>query len=105
LGLLGAVDAAAAEAWYRRAASQGHVGSIVLLATAIEAIEEPSPEQLSEAFGLWLAAASAGDPLAQSRVARCYRDGRGCEADLERALQWMRRAEAGVTDSGVERGS
>jgi TPR repeat protein len=93
LGLSGVVDHAAAEAWYRRAASQGHIGSIVLLASAIDTIEQPSPEQQAEAFGLWLAAASAGDTFAQSRVARCYRDGRGCEPDLVMALEWMRRAE------------
>jgi TPR repeat protein len=92
---LGPVDHAAAEAWYRRAASQGHLGSIVLLASAIDTIEQPTAEQLAEAFGLWLAAASAGDPSAQNCVARCYRDGTGCAADLEMALKWMRRAETG----------
>jgi len=94
LGLLGSVDHASAEVWYRRAASQGHLGSIVLLASAIDAITEPSAQQQAEAFGLWLAAASAGDSFAQMRVACCYRDGQGCEPDLEMALQWMRSAEA-----------
>ena len=98
LGLFGAEDFATAETWYRRAASQGHLGSILLLATAIDAMEAPSAEVRAEAFGLWMAAASMGDPQAQFQVGRCYRDGAGCAADLETAARWFLAAQ----DSGSE---
>jgi TPR repeat protein len=94
LGLFKDVDYAAAEEWYRRAASQGHVGSIVLLASAIDSLEDASDATREEAFGLWLAAASAGNVLAQFTVGLRYRDGVGCATDLALATRWLLAAEA-----------
>ena len=90
LGLLGPEDFAAAESWYRRAAAGGHVGCIVLLASAIDAMDQPTQATRAEAFGLWLAAASAGDALAKAHVARCYRDGIGVARDASAAARWLR---------------
>jgi TPR repeat protein len=89
LGLFGEPNFADAEIWYRQAAAQGHVGSLVLLATAIDSVEAPSPELEAGAFGLWLAAASAGDAEAEYQVGVRYRDGRGCEKDAETARRWL----------------
>jgi TPR repeat protein len=70
------------------------VGAIVLLAAAIDSIEEPTVEQQAESFGLWLAAAAEGEALAERRVGECYRDGVGCERNPDVALQWLTAAAA-----------
>jgi TPR repeat protein len=70
------------------------VGSVLLLAAAIDAMDPASAETRAEAFGLWLAAAAAGEVVAMSHVGQCYRDGVGVDADLEAAAAWYRRAAA-----------
>jgi TPR repeat protein len=92
LGLVGPPDFAEAEIWYRRAAVQGHAGAIALLAAAIENSGDLTPDAQAELFGLWLAAASAGDIHAQYAVGQCYREGRGCAADAAAARDWFERA-------------
>jgi TPR repeat protein len=89
LGLVGPADLVEAEAWYRLAAAQGHVGAIVLLATAIESSGELGPEAQAELFGLWLAAAAAGNADAQYKAACCYLTGSGCTADPALAARWL----------------
>jgi len=92
LGLVGPPDALAAEEWYAKAAAQGHVGTIALLASAIDTNDELDPDAQRELLGLWLVAASAGDAPAQIRVGHCYLDGRGCEADTQIAARWFQAA-------------
>jgi TPR repeat protein len=89
LGLVGPADFPEAEAWYRLAAAQGHVGAIIILATAMENTPDLSAEGRSEMFGLWLAAASAGNAEAQYGVACCYLEGRGCETDAGSAARYL----------------
>ena len=65
-----------------------------MLATAIETGGELAAEALTELFGLWLAAASAGDAHAQFKVASCYLEGNGCTADPALGAEWLQRAAA-----------
>lgn len=89
LGLVGPSDWQSAEAWYCKAAAQNHVGSILLLADALSSTKPHTQETLSEIFGLWLAAASNGNGLAQRNVGICYLHGRGCPEDPIAAVQWL----------------
>jgi TPR repeat protein len=88
----GAVDPpdwVSAEWWYRRAAAQNHTGALMILAEALTAAEPNTQETLAEVFGLWLAAASNGNAVAQRKVGMCYLDGRGCPEDPVAAAQWF----------------
>jgi TPR repeat protein len=89
LGLVQEPDLEAAEQWYRKAASQGHVGSIALLASAVDSMDSLSADAQTEILGMWLVAASAGDTVAQIRVGECYLEGRGCAANAETAAHWF----------------
>jgi TPR repeat protein len=90
--LAGPRDLESAEVWYRKAAAQNHMGAQLLLAEALTASHPPTEDGLAEIFGLWLAVAAAGNPVAQRNAAQCYLEGRGCEADPIAATRWFRAA-------------
>ncbi len=95
LGLMGAVNLVAAEHWYRKAAGQGHVTSLVELCLQLESSGASGEQHDREQFGLWLAAASAGNVLAQRRVAECYLEGKGCVRYPAEAVRWLTSAARG----------
>jgi uncharacterized protein len=88
-GLVDSPDWGMAEWWYRRAAEQNHTGALMVLAEAMSAAEPHTQEALAGIFGLWLAAASNGNPVAQRQVALCYLQGRGCAEDAVAAVHWL----------------
>ena len=49
-------------------------------------------EDLNEAFELASDFSTKGDPSATGRLARMYRDGKGVEKDLNKAIELMRQA-------------
>lgn len=51
-----------------------------------------TPESISEALDFGMPLAKAGVKELQYWVARCYRDGKGVEKDLDKAAEWMRKA-------------
>lgn len=51
-----------------------------------------TPESMSEAIEFGMPLAEAGVKELQCWIARCYRDGRGIEKDLDKAAEWMRLA-------------
>jgi hypothetical protein len=92
MGLVDEPNAAAAESWYRRAATQDHVGAQIMLATLLSAAEAPSAVTLEEIFNLWLASALTGNSLAQRNLAECFASGRGCATDAAAAVRWFQAA-------------
>ena len=57
--------------------------------------EQPANGELTRLFGLWLAAAEAGEPLAQRMVGDLYRQGAGVAASRPEAVRWLRLAAGG----------
>jgi len=92
LGLLDSPDPESAEHWYRRAAAQSHIGALLLLAEALSVSQTETPEVHAEIFGLWLAAASAGNAVAQRNVGLCYLSGSGCPIDPRAGVRWIESA-------------
>ncbi len=83
-----------AEMWYRKAAQQGHLGALTAYAGALQARGTRVEEDERQLFGLWLAAAQRGHPVAQRQVAHCYLEGLGCKAYPQAALRWLASAAA-----------
>ena len=51
-----------------------------------------TPESMTEALGFGMPLAESGVKELQGWIARCYREGRGVEKDLDKATEWMRKA-------------
>lgn len=51
-----------------------------------------TPESMSEAITFGLPLAENGVPEMQGWIARCYRDGKGVQKDLQKAIYWMQKA-------------
>ena len=51
-----------------------------------------TPESMSEAVGFVMPLAESGVRELQGWIARCYREGKGVEKDLDKAAEWMRKA-------------
>ena len=108
-----AKDYAAAIAWLRKAAKQGHLQAVQLLHLMYyldEGVPHPHSEtedrvldaqERAARFQWFLSAAGEGDPAAQYEVAKEYRFGLGAvEADREEAICWLRKAaEGGVYEA------
>jgi TPR repeat protein len=97
-GLIDPPDWAMAEWWYRRAAEQNHTGGLMVLAEAMSAADTHTQETLADIFGLWLAAASNGNAIAQRQAGLCYLYGKGCPEDPVAAVRWFTAA-AGQDDA------
>jgi len=91
-GLTEEANPETAESWYRRAATGGHVGALIVLATALASLQGRTAEQECELFGLWLAAAASGHPRGQREAGRCYLEGKGCAQDATAAARWFQSA-------------
>ena len=76
--------------WYTRAAQLGHIMSrdIVerLTGERVQIKEKESP------FQAYLRSAEKGDPDAMFIVGRCYQDGVGTEKDMDKAMEWLKKA-------------
>ena len=51
-----------------------------------------TPESISEALEIGMPLAESGVKELQGWVARCYREGKGVQKDLDKAAEWMRKA-------------
>ncbi|NCB44210.1 MAG: hypothetical protein EOM59_16575, partial [Clostridia bacterium] len=54
--------------------------------------ERGKPDDLKEAFDIAFSFAIEGDGGAMGRLAQMYRDGQGVERDLDKAIEWMKKA-------------
>ncbi|KAI9351147.1 hypothetical protein DFJ73DRAFT_831747 [Zopfochytrium polystomum] len=80
--------------WYRRAIEQGnHVRACNNLGEMYMTGKGVVRDDVA-GFNLFSRAARAGLPEAEYNIGRCYRDGRGCKADEDRAVLWFKKAEA-----------
>jgi len=77
-------DEAAAMAWFRKAAEQGHAGGQFSLASLYYARKEYGP-----AASWYRRAAEQGNALAQIRLARMYAEGPGLARDDVQAYKWF----------------
>jgi hypothetical protein len=77
-------DEAAAMAWFRKAAEQGHAGGQFSLASLYYARKEYGP-----AASWYRRAAEQGNALAQIRLARLYAEGPGLARDDVQAYKWF----------------
>ena len=82
-------DPAAAMDWYRRAAEGGFLPALSIVT---DEAASSTPEEQQRIFSLWLAAAEAGDGLAQRMVGDLTLRGVGTEASPDQAAAWLRRA-------------
>ncbi len=87
-GTLKDLDSAAE--WMRRAISNGSAIANNELFDILWNIG--TPESYKEAFEIASARAEQGDVHSMSRLARCYREGRGVNLDMEKANEWNRKA-------------
>ena len=74
-------DRTAAIGWFMRSADKGHQDAKARL-----------DELYDGSFYICMELANGGNPSAEFRLAKMYRDGNGVEADEEEALKWMRSA-------------
>jgi tetratricopeptide (TPR) repeat protein len=82
--------------WFRKSAEQGFVRAEVKLAEIAFA-----SRNLAEAFVWWQKAADGGDADAMFNVGSAYYAGRGVAKDLDKAIQYYRKArDAGNPDAG-----
>jgi TPR repeat protein len=77
-------DEAAAMAWFRKAAEQGHTGGQFSVASLYYARKEYGP-----AASWYRRAAEQGNALAQIRLARMYAEGPGLARDDVQAFKWF----------------
>ena len=76
--------------WMRKARSQGLRWADWELFDILWRID--TPESISEALEIGMPLAESGVKELQGWVARCYREGRGVQKDLDKAAEWMRKA-------------
>jgi TPR repeat protein len=87
------LDPVEAVAWYRKAASDGHVlaqhnlGNVHFAGTGVEQSD-------SLAVAWWLQAAQQGDAIPALRLGMMYEEGRGVAADLDEARRWYQESAA-----------
>lgn len=78
-----------------RAAGQGHIESIILLATSYERGWMSLPKDFSRAVSLYKKAANSGDIRAMGRLQRAYTKGElGLTIDTEQARYWEQKIKA-----------
>ena len=87
-------DEAAAMAWFRKAADQGHAGGQFSLASLYYARKEYGP-----AASWYRRSAEQGNALAQIRLARMYAEGPGLARDDVQAYRWFAVAATRGADS------
>lgn len=88
-GLGGVRDIEEAIHFYERAAEKGHAISMIELA---QLYQEPECRNYQKAFEWAQKGAAGGDPTGEFVLANLYFFGRGCEADMDKAMRYYRKA-------------
>lgn len=78
--------------WFRKAAENGNVESMMILSRAYEYGMYGVSQEDSQAAIWYTKAAERGNPIAQTKLGDCFVSGRGLPQDFAQAAFWFRKA-------------
>ncbi len=92
MGLGVGADREQAIHWFRRGAEHGSRGARANLGILL--VNSSNPAEQREGFDLLRSAAKDSDPDAENALAYCYQFGAGTSVDVQKAIEWYKRAAA-----------